>query len=223
MLEDFSLNRIKSLAAILITFIITSASAAELDSKEKLEQMNIPPKILLDPDNLYFSGYWGVNSRYSKIADSNAFLLGPRAGLTINNNFAVGLGAMFLLFPRDMDKLCGDSYSGVYKTASFNYGGLLLEYYLNPKDLIVFSAGSLIGGGSLKLSGKDATTKNSISKDNKFFTVEPEINVFINITRSCRFSIGTSYRYVSGINIEDLKSKDFNGFTASAMVQLGWF
>lgn len=217
------MNKIKSLTAIFIIFIITSVSAAELDSKEKQEQMNLPPKILLDPDNLYFSGYWGVYSSYSKIADTNGFLMGPRAGLTINNNFAIGLGAMFLLYPKDVDKLCGDSYSGVYKTASFNYGGLLLEYYLNPKDLIVFSAGSLIGGGSFKLSGKDAATKKSISDDSKFFTVEPEINVFINITRSCRFSIGTSYRYVSGINLKDFKSKDFNGFTASAMVQLGWF
>jgi len=216
-------NKIRLLIAVIITLMVTSASAIDLDFDKDTNKKYEPPKVLLDPQNLYFSGYWGVYSRYSKISDTDSWLMGARAGFIVDNHFVIGMGGMAMLYPTDMKKLSGSSYSGNIDTANFYYGGLLLEYYFNPKDLIVFSAGTLVGGGLLKLSGKDSATSKNVTKNNNCFTAEPEINIFINLTRSCRIGIGTSYRYVSGINSEGLQSKDFKGFTASAMVQLGGF
>ena len=118
----------------------------------------------------------------------------------------------------------GDEYTGIYDEVQFGYGGFLTEYYFNPKDLVVFSIGTLIGGGGLYFSqdNEDDEDDHNEGGDN-FFVIEPELNVFIHVTRFCIVGAGVSYRYVNGINSEGMDDKDFRGPAASAMVQFGWF
>lgn len=213
---------IKILITVIITLIVVTDSIAEikLNNNEKSDEQT---SVLLDPANVEFSGYWGIYSRYGKISDSDGYMLGGRAGLIMNRNFVFGLGGMYLLSPKNMRSYAGDSYTGKYETVKFYYGGVLIEYYFNPRSLIVFSAGTLIGGGVVALSGVDDTVLSDIKKyktNDKFATIEPELNIFINLTHSCRVGIGTSYRYVNGLKVEEILSKDFSGFTASVMVQI---
>jgi hypothetical protein len=98
---------------------------------------------------------------------------------------------------------------------------MLLDYYFNPKNLIVFSLGTLIGGGLLHFD-KDTGGIAPNDIDDKFFVVEPEINIFLNIVQYCRIGVGASYRFTKGINTEGI-NKDFRDFTVSASIEIGVF
>jgi len=213
----------KILAAAAATLLFTSAMAQETAAIKNAEKKDNPPKVLLDLKGADFSGYGAITTRYSKIGDANACLVGGRGGLIINDNVVIGLAGMGLTYPTDREDAAGQDYSGLLNKMAFGYGGFLAEYYFNPKDLIVFSAGTLIGGGGLSFYEDKNSNDENNDKGDKFFVVEPEVNVFVNITRFCRIGAGASYRYVSGITSDEFSDKDFRGPSAKVMAQFGWF
>ncbi len=213
------------LTAAAVALMITSAMAEETKIDGAAEKKDNPPKTLFNLKDASFSGYGGIYTRYSKIGEANAVLAGGRGGVIINDKLVLGLGGMGLSYPTTREKLSGDPYTGLLNRVGFGYGGFLAEYYFNPKDLIVFSMGTLIGGGGLSFYEKmDHNNNQDNRKDgDRFFVAEPEVNVFVNLTRFCRIGIGASYRYVAGINSDEFSDKDFRGPAASVMAQFGWF
>lgn len=210
------------IAAVASCFIITSAMAEEITKDSPAVKKDNPPKTLIDTKNADFSGYGGVYTKYAKIGDANSCLVGGRGGLIINDSFVMGLAGMGLVYPTERDKISGKEYTGSLDRVDFGYGGLLLEYYFHPKELIVFSAGTLIGGGALSFHEKNSDSDNEDNGDN-FFIVEPELNVFVNVTRFCRIGIGVSYRFTAGIRADEFSDKDFRGASAAVMANFGWF
>lgn len=213
--------KIRPLLTILIVLIFTAFAVAEEGAKT--EKKYIPPKTLFDQGNTTFSGYLGVYTRYSKIGEANACLVGGKLGLIVNDNFVIGGGGMGLTYPTDREKLSGDDYTGLLTRAGFGYGGVIMEYYLNPKDLFVFSFGTLIGAGGLGFYEHHSDEENDNGNGDKFFVIEPEVSMLVNVTRYCRVGVGASYRYVSGINTDEFSDKDFRGPSAFAVAQFGWF
>ena len=209
-------------AALMVLLLTTAAIAEEAKSDENTGIKRIPPKTLLDVNkNSIYSGYMGIYTKYSKIGDADACLVGGRGGLIINDNFVIGGGGMGLTYPTDREKITGNDYTGTLNTIGFGYGGLMIEYYLNPKDLIVFSGSLLVGAGGVTFY--DHGNNDDGENTDSFFVAEPEVNVMVNVTRFCRVGVGASYRYISGINTDELKNKDFRGPAASVIAQFGWF
>jgi hypothetical protein len=213
----------KILAAAAAAMLFTSAMAQDTTAIKETEKKDNPPKVLLDLKGADFSGYGAITTGYSKIGDANACLVGARGGLIINDNVVIGFAGMGLTYPTDREDITGHDYSGIFNRVAFGYGGFMAEYYFNPKDLIVFSAGAVIGGGGLSFYEDNETEDEHHNKGDKFFVVEPEVNVFVNITRFCRIGAGASYRYVAGIDTDEFSDKDFSGPSAKVMAQFGWF
>ena len=216
----------KIITAIIMAFAVTSAMAEEAKLAETSPDRHIPPKTLFDIKTANWSAYGGVYTAYSKIGEADSCLVGGRGGVIINDHFVLGMGGAGMSYPTDREKVSGSNYSGDLNKIGFGYGGVLTEYYLNPKDLVVFSAGTLIGAGGVGFTGSDENMSQSDqNKDHgdSFFVVEPEINTFINITQFCRLGVGVSYRYTAGINSHELSDKDFSGPSAKIMAQFGWF
>ena len=110
------------------------------------------------------------------------------------------------------------------------YGGFLVEYYLSPKELFHVSIASLLGVGGVMYSQnhfKDDHIDGDDFKGNAFFVAEPEVNLFINLTRFWRIGIGATYRYTYGLDglAEDAQLSDelFTGFNSQLQFQFGWF
>lgn len=214
----------RMLAAAAVLFICTSAWSEETAAVQKTEKKDTPPEVLFNLSETTLSGYGALYTRISKAGDATGCFVGGRGGFILNDSYVIGAGGMGLAHPTDREELTGNNYSGLFDTVEFGYGGLLTEYYINPKDLIVFSFGTLIGGGGLSFdNADDDEDEDNNHNGDSFFVVEPEINVFIHLTRFCRLGAGISYRYVNGIDSESFNDSDFRGPAASAMIQLGWF
>jgi hypothetical protein len=67
------------------------------------------------------------------------------------------------------------------------YGGLVLEYFVDPDRLWNFSVRGLLGGGASSWNWTDP-----------YFVAEPELKATLNITRRVRLGFGGGYRFVRG-------------------------
>jgi len=218
------MKSIKMLTAAALLCVSAAAWSEDTAAVQKPEKKDNPPDVLFNLKETSVSGYGAIYTRFSKAGEANGCFVGGRGGFILDDSFVIGAGGMGLAAPGKREKITGDEYTGIYDEVQFGYGGFLTEYYFNPKDLVVFSIGTLIGGGGLYFSqdNEDDEDDHNEGGDN-FFVIEPELNVFIHVTRFCRVGAGVSYRYVNGINSEGMDDKDFRGPAASAMVQFGWF
>jgi hypothetical protein len=53
--------------------------------------------------------------------------------------------------------------------------------------------------------------------------LEPALNAEVNITSFFRINAGASYRYISGLNYNNLKNEDFSGFSGALTLKFGSF
>jgi len=187
-----------------------------------------PPETILGGKDYTLTGYGAPYYRFSKAGEKYGSFVGGRGGLIINENFVIGGGGMGLVYPTKREDVSGNSYTGIRPYIGLGYGGGLIEYYFSPKRLIHFSAGVLVGGGSLTFHDRNngdnnnSNNRNDMRNDN-FFALEPEVNIFINVTRFFRVGLGASYRYVKGINSDEISDRDFRGVTGSVILAFGWF
>jgi hypothetical protein len=174
---------------------------------------------------IYISGYGAFTGSYARIKGQDAFLPGFRAGLILDN-FVIGASGTGLSHPNKRSDFGDNSYTDGKDYVNFGYGGGLIEYYFFPKKLVHFSIGTTIGGGGLSFSkhkDDDDDDHDNKSGTDKFFVVEPEANIFVNLARFCRVGVGGSYRYIKGLDNETYKDKHFSGANVKVIAAFGWF
>ncbi len=180
---------------------------------------------------LNHGGYGAPYVKMTRIGPEDSLLVGGRGGWIINDSFAIGGGGCGLVTPHKLEKITGKDDPDKLKFG-MGYGGMRFEYYFLPKGLFVISIGTLIGAGGYSLyqqinydgnSDNGDNTNNSNTKGEGFFVLEPELNMFINITRFFRIGIGGSYRFINGVNEYDLKDRDLRDFSGQIVFAFGWF
>lgn len=139
-------------------------------------------------------GFGGPYVKLTQIDDEFGVLVGGRGGITFNRVFTIGgYGA---------GRANGNDFS-------FSHYGGFLEYAFNPMNAVHFSIGVLIGGG-------DATRRGN---SGKFFTLEPEAWVLLNITQSVQLGLGGGYRWVPTVNITGVEK--LSGLSGNIIVKFG--
>ncbi len=101
----------------------------------------------------------------------------------------------------------------------FKHGGLWFGYAPGSLKLIHPYTSFKFGWGKARLQKEGFDT----IKD-RFFILEPELGLELNITDFLRIAVTGNYRAVSGINsLADLTNKDFNTFFAGITFRIGGF
>lgn len=181
---------------------------------------------LLKIDNVDFGFYVDPALQATVIKNKGESFNGLGAGLIINHTITVGLAEYMLGNSLSGGRLKTD-VDGTNHRDRINYGGVQLGYILNPSSLFHFNFSALIGGGSifyhdinLIMSGNP----NHIRTHDRFFVLEPMINLELNLCKYIRPSIGVGYRYVNGINgFPDYSNKDLMGPVVDLQVKIGMF
>lgn len=209
-----------------------SDTKKEVSDKKKDDSRK--PATLFGSSDVNLSGYGAPYVSFSKFGDKAGVFVGGRGGLIINDSFVIGAGGMGLTYPRKRENITGITYEEGRPYVNVGYGGGLLEYHILPKKLFHVAVGVLVGGGNLSLQrdsddddedvdDEDNNNYGDSGRNDRFFVVEPEVYLYVNVTRFLRLGIGASYRFVNGVNTEEYDDKELRGPTASIVAAFGWF
>jgi hypothetical protein len=150
-------------------------------------------------------------------------------GIIINHSFSVGLAGYGIITSQSL------KFSGIKDTTDLylygGYGGLKLEYRINPLKLINVAFPLLIGGGGVSyttwgpqdISSYNSNYDYSSYAWDSFFVIEPGVLVGINLLKFMRLDAGISYRYAAGLKLPETSSTFFNGFNANISLKFGRF
>lgn len=175
---------------------------------------------LLGDEEVSHGGFGGPVVKFTTIKDKFGVLVGGRGGWIINHSFVIGGGGYGLVNEIEGTRL----YAGEKMLLNFGYGGFEMEYIMNWDKIAHGSVYLLIGGGGVnhRRSWEDDWDWDNKETD-AFFVLEPAVNLEVNMTSFFRFGVGASYRFVSGINENNLEDNDFSGPSATLTLKFGKF
>jgi hypothetical protein len=176
-------------------------------------------------------GWWvSPDFAWTQFDGKDAFLGGLSGGIIINHSFSIGLAGYGIMTSQNL------KYSGINDTADVylygGYGGLKLEYRLNPHKLINVAFPLLIGGGGAAYSTwgpNDWYNTNYHDQYDEtyiwdsYFVIEPGVVLGINLLRFMRLDAGVSYRYAQGLKLPETNISLLNGFNINLSLKFGRF
>jgi hypothetical protein len=169
-------RRIVTMTLFLLCFTL-SVFAQDVDSVETLFKKSIK-----------VSELWTPEIKVNSIQGDAGTLVGFYGGALLNRTVLLGIsGAVNLTHPR----------------VNYGYFGVIGQYIYNPADLVHLSGQILLASGTTK----DYEDPKSGVFDNfwnisgaGFYLVEPGVNLEINLSKRITFTLGCSYRYVTGLD-----------------------
>lgn len=196
------------ISMLLIMVLFASASAQQ--------------KTLINSDNYSLGGYFSPVVKFTSVHDDLGVFVGGRGGIILNHSFAIGFGGYGLA--SYVDALNRGPLGE--RHMEMGYGGLDIEYIINPHELIHFSVSTLIGGGGVLFNDRNRSSDYWDDHDRNvdaFFIVEPTVNVDLNVTSFLKTSLGASYRLVSGLNSDVSTSSELSGASVMLSFRVGKF
>jgi hypothetical protein len=102
------------------------------------------------------------------------------------------------------------------------YGGLLLEYYVMPLEVVHFKVSSIVGaGGMVLLEGRRTDYHQPTIDETAFFVAEPGAGIGVTVTSVFRISFEASYRFIVGSSLLGLSDSDLSGPAGMISFQFG--
>jgi len=175
-------------------------------------------------------GWWiAPEFSYTMIDEKNAYFAGLSGGIIINHNFSIGLTGSGILTNNDL------KFSGINDTADVylygGYGGLILEYRINPLHPVNIAFPLFIGGGGVAYSTWGPNTWNNSNNEpddnvynwDSYFVIEPGVMIGINFFKFMRLDGGVTYRLVHEVNLPETETGLLNGWNAKLSLKFGRF
>jgi hypothetical protein len=176
-------------------------------------------------------GWWiAPEFSYTMIDKKSTCLAGLSGGIIINHNFSIGLAGIGILTNSNL------KFTGVNDTADVylygGYGGLILEYRINPVQPVNIAFPLLIGGGGAAYSTWGPNNWNTSPPNDQndnvynwdsYFVLEPGVVVGINLLKFMRLDAGVTYRLVQGLSLPETGTNMMNGFNAKLSLKFGRF
>ncbi|MFO7888781.1 MAG: hypothetical protein R6V04_00420 [bacterium] len=195
---------------ILIVFIVLVFTAALKATDEET----------LFSGDVSHGGFGGPVVTFSSINNNTGVMVGGRGGWIINHMITIG-GAGYGLVTRipTLQSTAGnDSLS-----LGLGYGGFEIGFIMNSWKLTHLSFFFLIGGGGASHILWDEEDFDMDNDGDAFFVLEPGIEAVLNVTKFFRISAGASYRYTSGLELEQITDSDISGLAAKISLKFGSF
>jgi len=146
-------------------------------------------------------GYGGPAIRFTTINGDFGVMFGGQGAWVVGKTFGIG-GAAFGV-TTEHELAAPDEYE-----LSFSYGGVLLEYFIDPDRLTHWHFNLILGAGGVSVGQRGSQSDD----DDTVFVIEPSAHLGLNVTNQLKIGCGIGYRLV-----RDLKSTmktDF-GLTAT--------
>lgn len=165
-------------------------------------------------------GYGGPEVRLTSLDGDTEVLVGGRGGWVVNHRFVLGGGGYGLATTHYLDVPEGARRLRL----EGGYGGLLLEYFVRPQDLVHVSVGTIIGAGGVAVleGSRHDHTQDSLD-ETAFFVAEPMVGITLNLTTFAQIGLEASYRFVSGSSLDAVSDADLSGPAGGLLLRFGSF
>lgn len=215
------MKKISIIAAIGLSFFANHSKAQ--DSARTLIHM---PKI--NTIGLYIAPEYQFGQINSKMTSLGGF----SAMAIFNEKFSIGITMNHTLV-RDLQPInIAGTNTPLYLRA--NYGGLKMEYTVNPHGLVHISFPLTIGMGNVSydsnnaLRVKDTNQRigmmNQPRNGNQFMVIQPGIQLETNVMKVAKFYIGANYRFAfKQDDANTLQPKYLHGFGVYTGLKIGLF
>lgn len=226
------MKTIKNYIALFVSLFMLSAGFAQTDTTKTTISVTSTKKkadsdfqTLFKNDPKAFGGYFGINSHYTSINNTNSVLMGAELSAVINHSFNIGFQGYGLVTPVETGQFT-DFGDPLY--VALGYGGLKLEPVAYYNSVVHLSFPVLIGGGGITQYSKNnyyGYYQPYYYQDSYdyFFVLEPGVAVELNVLKFMRISTGASYRVTSDFNITGMQDNNLNGFNFDLSLKFGWF
>ena len=210
----------KSLMTFVLLFLLFSISISAQE------------ETLLGSGEISSGGFGAPVVKYTQIKGDPALLIGGRGGWIINHTFVLGAGGYSLVTDVETDtppSILFPVYPYLGSYINLGYGGLELEYIVQSDQMLHFSVYTLIGGGAVSYRGQELNDVIHLSEydydypNDAFFVLEPAVNAELNVTSFMRICAGFSYRFISGVRMDNLKNSDLTGPSGVLTFKFGSF
>lgn len=164
--------------------------------------------------------YLGINGNYGKIANEHALIMGANLAYVANRSFEIGAAIQGIYSSNPTIGIYDDNVAlgGIY-------GGFHLAPVFFSNQPVHFSVPVLIGGGTIGYY--DYKTFNNLDIEDYdwdvMFVIEPGLNVEFNISRVFRVFANAKYRFTSDVDINNLESDAFQGWSGGLGFKIGKF
>ncbi|WP_341837036.1 hypothetical protein WJU16_04005 [Chitinophaga pollutisoli] len=148
-----------------------------------------------------FGAYGHALGTISAVNGDFAVFTGAYGGVFLNKKWLLGAGAKSLANNVRLE-------TPDRPHIGFWYTGAVAEYVHNTDKLFHWSAGALVGGGSVSERDKTYHTRDLVYASSAVVVAEPFVQVEMNVTHYLRVVAGGSYRRVfgaGGVNITNDK------------------
>lgn len=183
------------------------------------------PPTLSSSHHVSLGGYLGFTTDYTRMFGRNGAVVGLEGGLLLGHRLGIGVAAHGWTnsAPAPQDA------SGNPRRYESAYVGAAVHYSLINNSPVYVSLGTLVGGGAVvlapDLSDHDRDGDSSeVGRDevDRYFVLQPEVEVSTNVTRWMRVSVNGGYRFVAGIHKFGFDNGDIGGPVVGGKLQFGW-
>ncbi len=217
----------KNAIVLLIGLLLAGPILAQTNNNNPSAQPQKPSQETIFKKPTHVGWYIAPEFGYTRFDNRDVTLGGLSAGVIFNHHFSIGFSGFGIMNSLSL------SYENVVPDTSLllcgGYGGLRLEYRINPAKKVNISFPLTIGGGSMTLVKENSWNNSHYNSINDYsygwdtyFVLEPGVMAGFNLLKWMRLDAGVSYRYAPGIHIEPLPA-DFNSFNGVVSLKFGMF
>lgn len=175
--------------------------------------------------------YVAPEYRVTQLGEEFTGMAGVSGMVIFNNRFSIGA-----TFQRSTDRSFSPAVVSPLEMNS-RLGGIKFEYALFPSHVVHLTVSTLIGGASLTADSivadvydnrfrhdRDFDNRVEVAR-NRFFVVEPGLNLEVNLIKNARFFAGASYRLAADGSETSLRlpASSMQGFSAVVGLKIGIF
>ena len=226
--------KISRITLIAVSLILAATLFAQDDSNEMRTLFKKSPDKKMDN-----GGYGSFSIGYSQIDNKDALILGGRAAWLADHKFALGIAGYGFFNSLEKTNVPDDDNSQYFLTGG--YGGLFFEPIVLPNHPVHVSFPIILGVGGISAvqanNWKDYNDSDNYYTDTDFFLVaEPGIDIEFNIIKFFRISVGASYRFTNGVNLQykyldpnyneqviNIDKDALDSFSFNLSFKFGWF
>lgn len=177
--------------------------------------------------DINYSLFIAPEAKYSWLFGVGTLYGGVKGAILFDNQFAMGLSAGAFLTEALTEGPGSEGYTTGLNQV-MGYGGLYLDYITSFNSPVQISFPTVIGGGGIILLEKKEPNSAGITDERMveggvFFTLEPAVNLELNVIKTIRVGFGIGYRFIFKSELERFSDKDLSAPSVNFNIKFGIF